>query len=289
MTKSKIDKSTILYLSFLCQNFQTFLKDEWLNQSKKTYQNFQIKRTQKQKFNNLMLDFTGKSILIVGASSGIGYDLAQKLVTANAKVISASRNAPANLSIPHLSFDVVADNGNALAEISQLDGLAYCVGSINLKPFSRLSQDDFMKDFQLNVLGAVKTIQQVLPALKKSETSSIVLFSTVAASVGMSFHASIAAAKGAVEGLAKSLAAEFAANKIRVNVIAPSLTDTPLAKNLLSSPEKREASAKRHPIARVGTTHDLASAAMFLLSDEASWISGQVIGVDGGMSGLRPL
>lgn len=236
-----------------------------------------------------MLDFTGKNILVVGASSGIGYELAQKLLFANAKVISASRNAPQDLAVQHIGFDVTVDSGSALAEIPQLDGVAYCVGSINLRPFNRLSQEDFIKDYQLNVLGAVKTIQNVLPALKKSETSSIVLFSTVAVAVGMGFHASIASAKGAVEGLAKSLAAEFAANKIRVNVIAPSLTDTPLAKNLLSSPEKREASAKRHPIARVGKPHDLASAAIFLLSDEASWISGQVIGIDGGMSTLKPL
>lgn len=236
-----------------------------------------------------MLDFKGKNILIIGASSGIGYELAKTLIENGANVISASRTAPEGLAVQHITFDVLTSDGSELASISHLDGLAYCVGSINLKPFNRLSQDDFLKDYQLNVLGAVKVIQNALNALKKSETSSIVLFSTVAVAVGMNFHASIAAAKGAIEGLAKSLAAEFAVNKIRVNVIAPSLTDTPLAKNLLSSPEKKEASAKRHPLNRVGTTTDMASAATFLLSDEASWISGQVIGIDGGMSKLKPL
>jgi 3-oxoacyl-[acyl-carrier protein] reductase len=236
-----------------------------------------------------MLDFKGKNILIIGASSGIGYELAKMLIENGANVISASRTAPEGLAVQHITFDVQTSDGSELVSISQLDGLAYCVGSINLKPFNRLSQDDFLKDYQLNVLGAVKVIQNVLNALKKSETSSIVLFSTVAVAVGMNFHASIAAAKGAIEGLAKSLAAEFAVNKIRVNVIAPSLTDTPLAKNLLSTPEKREASAKRHPLSRVGTPTDMASAAAFLLSNEASWISGQVIGIDGGMSKLKPL
>lgn len=236
-----------------------------------------------------MLDFKGKNILVIGASSGIGYELAKTLIESGANVISASRTAPEGLAVQHITFDVLTSDGSELTSISQLDGLAYCVGSINLKPFNRLSQDDFLKDYQLNVLGAVKVIQNVLNALKKSETSSVVLFSTVAVAVGMNFHASIAAAKGGIEGLAKSLAAEFAVNKIRVNVIAPSLTDTPLAKNLLSTPEKKEASAKRHPLNRVGTTTDMASAATFLLSSEASWISGQVIGIDGGMGKLKPL
>jgi len=236
-----------------------------------------------------MLDFKSKNILIIGASSGIGYELAKTLIASGANVISASRTAPEGLAVQHITFDVLTDSGSELASIPQLDGIAYCVGSINLKPFIRLSQDDFLKDYQLNVLGAVKVIQQTINILKKSETSSIVLFSTVAVAIGMNFHASIAAAKGAVEGLAKSLAAEFVANKVRVNVIAPSLTDTPLAKNLLSSPEKKEVSAKRHPLSRVGTPTDMASAATFLLSDEASWISGQVIHIDGGMSSLKPL
>ncbi len=237
-----------------------------------------------------MTDFSNQSILIVGASSGIGYALAQKLIGAGATVYSASRQAPADLAIAqHFAVDLADPNAVLSGLPDRLDGLVYCPGSITLKPFNRLTTDDFLKDFQINVLGAVKAIQASLNALKKSNQASVVLFSTVAVSAGMNYHASIAAAKGAVEGLAKSLAAEYAVNRIRFNVLAPSLTDTPLAKALLSTPEKQEASAKRHPLGRVGTAQDLANAAAFLLSPESSWITGQVIGVDGGMAALRPL
>lgn len=237
-----------------------------------------------------MTDFSNQSILIVGASSGIGHALAQKLIKAGATVYSASRQAPADLAIAqHFTVDLADPDALLSGLPDRLDGLIYCPGSITLKPFNRLTSDDFLKDFQINVLGAVKAIQASLNALKKSDRASVVLFSTVAVSVGMNYHASIAAAKGAVEGLAKSLAAEYAINRIRFNVLAPSLTDTPLAKALLSTPEKQEASAKRHPLGRVGTAQDLANAAAFLLSPESSWVTGQVIGVDGGMEALRPL
>ncbi len=237
-----------------------------------------------------MTDFSNQSILIVGASSGIGHALAQKLIKAGATVYSASRQAPADLAIAqHFTVDLADPDALLSGLPDRLDGLIYCPGSITLKPFNRLTSDDFLKDFQINVLGAVKAIQASLNALKKSDRASVVLFSTVAVSVGMNYHASIAAAKGAVEGLAKSLAAEYAINRIRFNVLAPSLTDTPLAKALLSTPEKQEASAKRHPLGRVGTAQDLANAAAFLLSPESSWVTGQVIGVDGGMAALRPL
>jgi NAD(P)-dependent dehydrogenase (short-subunit alcohol dehydrogenase family) len=237
-----------------------------------------------------MADFQDRHILVVGASSGIGYALAQKLLAAGATVYSASRQAPAGLAVAqHFAVDF-ADPAATLSGLpDQLDGLAYCPGSITLKPFNRITPDDLLKDYQVNVVGAVRAVQASLNALKKPGQASVVLFSTVAAAVGMNYHASIAAAKGAVEGLAKSLAAEYAVNRIRFNVLAPSLTDTPLAKSLLSSPEKQEASAKRHPLGRVGTAQDLADAAAFLLSAEAGWITGQVIGVDGGMSALRPL
>jgi NAD(P)-dependent dehydrogenase (short-subunit alcohol dehydrogenase family) len=150
-----------------------------------------------------------------------------------------------------------------------------------------LTSQDFLNDFQQNILGAVNLIQKVLPALKKAEGASIVLYSTVAVKAGMPFHASVAAAKGAVEGLSRSLAAEFAASRIRVNVVAPSLTDTPLASALLNTPEKKEAAGKRHPLQRVGTAEDMAKLTNFLLSDDSGWITGQVIGADGGLGSLR--
>jgi NAD(P)-dependent dehydrogenase (short-subunit alcohol dehydrogenase family) len=234
-----------------------------------------------------MNDFQNKNILIVGASSGIGYALAKDLIERGATVYSASRHRPKDLNVRHIELDVMTFKGE-IAELPEvLHGFVYCVGSINLKPFVRLTQEEFMTDFQLNVVGAVNTLQASLKALKKAETASIVFFSTVAVSVGLGFHASIAAAKGAVEGLTKSLASELAVNKIRVNAIAPSLTDTPLAKNLLASPEKREASSKRHPLGRIGTAEELASMTAFLLSDQTSWITGQVIGIDGGMSSIK--
>lgn len=232
----------------------------------------------------------GKNYFIVGASSGIGNVLALLLKEKGATVITAARRSTEEYGHIPISLDVLTMTGEELKNIPDtLHGLVYCPGSISLKPFSRLKTEDFLSDFQLNVLGAVKVIQNVLPHLKKAEGSSIVLFSTVAVNNGMSFHASIAAAKGAVEGLGRSLAAELAPSKIRVNMIAPSLTDTPLASQLLSSPEKREASAKRHPLGRIGKAEDMAKIAAFLLSDEASWITGQTIGVDGGMSVIKQL
>lgn len=231
----------------------------------------------------------GKNILIVGASSGIGFQLAQNLLQAGANVFSASRHAP-NLppSVTHLNWDAMQPDNKIFSELPAiLHGVVYCPGSISLKPFNRLNINDFQNDFQVNVLGAVQVLQAVLPALKKANGASVVLFSTVAAQTGMSFHASIATAKGAIEGLTRSLAAEWAAAKIRVNALAPSLTDTPLAKQLLSTDEKREASNKRHPLGRVGTSSDLAAAAAFLLSDQASWITAQIIGIDGGMGNLK--
>ncbi|MGB5530148.1 MAG: SDR family oxidoreductase, partial [Ignavibacteriaceae bacterium] len=161
-------------------------------------------------------------------------------------------------------------------------------GSINLKPFKSFKEQDYIDDFRINALGVVKVINHFLPNLKKSEKSSIVLFSTVAVQTGMPYHASIAMAKGAVEGLTRSLAAEFAP-KIRVNAIAPSLTDTPMASKLLSNEEKKEASAKRHPLGSVGKPDEIANAAYYLLSDESSWVTGQILHIDGGMSSMRLL
>ena len=167
-----------------------------------------------------------------------------------------------------------------------IDGFVYCPGTINLKPFKMLSPEVFEQDMQINFMFLVKIIHQLLPRLQKSESASLVFFSTVAVKIGMPFHTSIAAAKGAIEGFAKALAAEYAP-KFRVNVIAPSLTNTPLAKRLLGNDKKKELMDSRHPMKRVGEAEDIANIAGFLLSDNSSWITGQVIGVDGGMSTLN--
>jgi NAD(P)-dependent dehydrogenase (short-subunit alcohol dehydrogenase family) len=167
-----------------------------------------------------------------------------------------------------------------------LDGLIYCPGTINLRPFARIQPSDFLQDFNLQVGGAVKVIQAALPALKNSGSASILLFSTVAVQLGLNFHTQVAASKGAIEGLTKALSAELAPN-IRVNCIAPSLTDTPLAASLLNSEQKMEANALRHPLKRVGSVNDISEMACFLLSEKSSWITGQILHVDGGMSAIK--
>lgn len=229
-----------------------------------------------------------KNILIVGAGKGIGLKTAELLKDENLYTIS--RNLTPELETLKTNFFQLDASKDDLSEVSlpaDLHGLVYCPGSINLKPFNRLSPEDFLGDFQQNVAGAVRIIQKCLPALRKSGPASVVLFSSVAAKVGMPFHTSVAASKGALEGFARSLAAEFAACKIRVNVIAPSLSDTNLAAQLLSTDEKREASAKRHPLQRIGSAEDSAQLAAFLVSDQSSWITGQVIGVDGGLGNIK--
>ncbi len=229
-----------------------------------------------------------KNILIVGAGKGIGLKTAQILQKENLYTIS--RNITSDLESLNTNFFAADVSVDDLTEISlpvELHGLIFCPGSINLRPFNRLTEADFLADFQQNFLGAVKVIQKCLPALKKSGGASIVLFSTVAAKVGMPFHTSIAASKGAIESFAKSLAAELAPAKIRVNVIAPSLSDTSLAAQLLSTEEKRLASAKRHPLQRIGSAEDSAELAAFLLSDKSSWMTGQIIGVDGGLGNIK--
>ena len=227
--------------------------------------------------------------IIVGGSQGIGLATAKRIHEAGGDVTVISRNAKSSEAaafatcIDHDVLDAGIDK-DQLPE--NINGLVYCPGSINLKPFRSLKADAFKADFQINVIGAVESIQSALTGLKKGTNPSIVLFSTVAVQQGMPFHASIAAAKGGVEGLTRSLAAELAPN-IRVNCIAPSLVDTPLAKKLLGNERQQEGAINRHPLKRYGQPKDIASMAMMLLSADASWISGQVISVDGGMSRLR--
>lgn len=231
-----------------------------------------------------------KTIFVVGGSSGIGLELVKKLNDERHEIIVGSRTSESLDEFPevrHLNLDVMQDDLSFEGLPETLQGLVYCPGSILLKPFQRITVEDFRKDFELNLLGAVKVIQGCLNRLKKSPTgAAVVLFSTVAVKTGMPFHASVASAKAAVEGLTRSLAAEFAP-RIRVNAIAPSLTDTPLAKSLLSSKERQKASAERHPLKRIGSPGEIAGLAYHLIRDEGSWITGQILHVDGGMSSLR--
>jgi NAD(P)-dependent dehydrogenase (short-subunit alcohol dehydrogenase family) len=225
--------------------------------------------------------------LIAGGSSGIGNSLTEMLAGEGHTVYATyNRNRKESTgSIQYLNWDAQATDQPELILPETLDGLAYCPGSINLKPFSRIKPEEFLADFNLQVVGAVKLIQQVLPLLRKSANPSVVLFSTVAVQKGLPFHSQVSASKGAIEGLTRALAAEFAPS-IRVNCIAPSLTDTPLAASLLNTEQKKEANALRHPMKRVGTARDIAEMAAFLLSAKSSWMTGQIIGVDGGMGSL---
>ena len=231
-----------------------------------------------------------KNIFVVGGSSGIGLEIVNKLEDNQNEVIVGSRTSETLVDYPqvhHLQLDVTKDFSDLEGLPEIVHGLVYCPGTIVLKPFHRLTSADFRRDFEINLLGAVKVIQGCLKRLKKSPAgASIVLFSTVAVKVGMPFHASVASAKAAVEGLMKSLAAEFAP-RIRVNAIAPSLTDTPLAGALLSSEERQKASAERHPLKRIGSPQEIAGFAQYLLSDEGSWITGQIFHIDGGISSIR--
>ncbi len=230
-----------------------------------------------------------KSYLVAGGSSGIGLALVKKMSDAGQHVLVISRKGDSLAGMPgvtHLSKNLVTDELSASDLPASLDGVAYCPGSINLKPFKSLKPEAFIEDFQINVLGAVKVLQAAQKALNAAEYPAVVLFSTVAVGQGMPFHTSIAAAKGAIEGLTRSLAAEWAPT-IRVNCIAPSLTDTPLAARLLNTDEKKESVGARHPLKRVGSAEEVAALAHFLLCEDSRWMTGQIIGIDGGMSVIK--
>ncbi|MBE5321221.1 SDR family oxidoreductase [Pedobacter sp. MR2016-19] len=234
--------------------------------------------------------FQGKNILVIGGSSGIGLDLVQLLSKEGANVYAASRSSSDNwpASVRYQPLNVM-ENMDVLASFlpEELHGLVYSVGSINLKPFSRISENDLIDDFRLNVVGAARTMQLALKSLKNVHSASAVFISSVAARSGMGYHSSIATSKAALEGLAVSLAAELSVNRIRVNVVSPSLTNTPLSTKFLNTPDKMEASAKRHPLGKYGEPGDISAAIAFLLSEDSSWITGQVIAIDGGMGSLR--
>lgn len=226
-----------------------------------------------------------KNIVLVGGSSGIGLKLAELLKEQHSLTI-ISRTDPELTGVTHHTADITSDE---LPELDDpIDGLVYLPGSINLKPFKMLREDNFRDDFEINLLGAVKAIKKYEQNLKDSGNASVVMFSTVAVQQGLSFHASISAAKGAVEGFIRSMAAEYAPD-IRFNAIAPSIVDTPLAKNLLRNDKQKKRSEERHPMKRIGEPKDIAAAAKFLLSDESSWMTGQIIHIDGGLSSIKQM
>ena len=227
-----------------------------------------------------------KNILLIGGSTGIGYELSQKLKEDNNIFISTRDqekfNHP-NIKTNELDLDKEFET-DWLPE--HLDGFVYLPGTINLRPFKGLKPSVFLEDFNINVMGCIKILQKLLPKIQAAENPSIVMFSTVAVKIGMPFHSSVSSSKGAIEGLTRSLAAEFAP-KIRVNAIAPSILDTPLAEKFLNSETKLENSRNRHPMKEIGSPKDISEVVKFLLEDNSNWMTGQIIPFDGGMSSVK--
>jgi NAD(P)-dependent dehydrogenase (short-subunit alcohol dehydrogenase family) len=225
-----------------------------------------------------------KNIVIIGGSKGIGNAILKQAIENN-KVINISRNLPeiSHHNLTNFQLDVLTSE---LPDIEQVDVLIYCPGSINLKPIMGLSLNDFRTDFEINVMGAVKSIQKYLPTLKKGTNPSILLFSTVAAKLGMPFHASIATAKSGVEGLVKSLGAELAPT-VRVNAIAPTITETSLSAAILRNDRMKENMIERHPMKGYLAPEEVAGMAQFLMSDSAKSISGQIFEMDYGIVNFK--
>jgi NAD(P)-dependent dehydrogenase (short-subunit alcohol dehydrogenase family) len=228
-----------------------------------------------------------KNILVIGGSSGIGKATAE-LLSKEARVYATYHSHPrqnqTNLFFHPLNVLDEAADWSWLPDT--LHGLVYCPGNILLKPAARITEQELIEDYRLQAVGALKAVQHALPSLKKSGDASVVLFSTVAVQTGFPFHALVSASKGAVEGMTRALAAEFAPS-IRVNAIAPSITDTPLASKILGTPEKKEASAARHPLKKNGNPEELAATVSFLLGQASSFMTGQIVTMDGGISSIR--
>ena len=226
-----------------------------------------------------------KNVLLIGGSHGIGLSLARELAIDHQVFIASRTNELlTDMNVTHIPFDATQDRLNLDLLPEELHGFAYCPGSINLKPFKMLSAETFAEDMEINFFSMVRVVKDIMP--KMADNSSMLFFSTVAVGTGMPYHSSIAAAKGAIEGFARSIAAEYAP-RLRSNVIAPSLVDTPLAGRLLSNDKKKSLMAERHPLKKVGRAEDISRMAAFLLKQDSSWITGQVLGVDGGLSTLN--
>lgn len=230
-----------------------------------------------------------KNYVVIGGTSGIGKALVNQLRENDNSVTATyfSTYPENNLDgVNYFQFNALTDTLDLEKFPNQIDGLAYCPGAIDLRPFQRFTEEDFVEDFRLQVMGATKVIRLLLPKLKASGAASIVLFSTIAVKMGFSFHTKVSISKGAIEGLTKALAAELAP-KVRVNALAPSLADTPLAQKLISTKEKRDLQDLHNPMKRIGNPEEIAQLAAYLLSEKSSWITGQILPIDGGLSTLR--
>ena len=223
---------------------------------------------------------------MIGGSYGIGLPLVKILNKEfNVHVACRTNDQLQSENVNFIKFDALNDEFDNSLIPDEIHVFVYLPGSINLRPFKGLSVEAFKQDLEINLISLIKVLKTVMPKLVAADDSSIVLMSTVAVQRGMPFHSSVSASKGAIEGLTKSLAAEYAP-KIRVNAVAPSIVDTPLANRFLNNDLKIEKSAQKHPMKRVGNSADIAETINFLLSEKSSWMTGQIIGVDGGTSTL---